>query len=213
MPRKPGAIPVLMHRAMRHKAAQPVRHPDLGEFVDLYGGLDAAQFHAELQDVDSQLDTVWPGWRHKEPFAHLPHDSLVAVKTLLVRRELLMAGNAAWGITIIHKSGGARKTKDGKAWPYCMTVPPVEVPYVAAKPEVAKKFGPRISVPHLAASCKLPIEVVEAAEACRPPDAINARDWALAYAAKQKKAKKAKTKTGGKRRETKAKRANGAGNG
>ncbi len=165
-----------------------VSFPTLEELVQIYGGEEAPAVLAELQEVDGWLDSVWPLWRQKARFDHLPYSTLFRVKEMLLRRDMLLDGRSEWGIKIVHKDGiNGRQTSDRKPFPYAIPVAPPRQPYVGADPKVAAQFGARISLPHLAASTGLPIEIVEQAMAARPRSARDARAWCLQWAAEHRK--------------------------
>ncbi len=173
-----------------------VMTPPLDWFVDQYGGEDASDRLDETKDVEAQLDRIWPGWKKKKPFSELPVAVIERIKQLLLRRLLVIQGKAHWGVRIVYR---ARKTRDGVVrWPMATPVRPAH-PIVADDPEVTRHFGPHFSLPHLAASCKLPLEVVEAAMRERPQAVGNARqwciDWAEKHTVKKKRTKKKRVVT------------------
>lgn len=142
-------------------------------FTTVYGGPKSRVFLEELEHCEITLDDLWPGWREKEPFAHLAPDDIAAIKVPLARRRQLLLGAGEWGLRLVWRGN----------MPLAVAIRPKRE-HVKPPPDVY--YEPNYSAPHLAASTGLPLATVEAALACFSRDCgINARAWCIEYASQQ----------------------------
>lgn len=186
----------MMQKSLRERSKLPVHYPTVEELSHTYGPELAAELVAEIEELDAQLDTVWPGWRKKAPFSHLPFEPLKRTQWLLKRRQHIIDGNQAMGIQFVFTE--RLRTTDGKLWPRCFSVPP---PRVEPKSETTKAahYGAKPSAPHLAAALELPLERVEAALAVWDPKLVrdareHVRAWHKANPVESKAKAKVKAK-------------------
>jgi|DEB0MinimDraft_4_1074332.scaffolds.fasta_scaffold00811_4 hypothetical protein len=136
------------------------------------------RFASLLGEIDAELDEIWPGWRNKKPFVSVEIDVKMRLKWLLKRRSLLLQGRD-WEVRV------TRSVKDPDQ---CFATPIMPKAVVEPGGSTTSPPGvrPHISAPHLAASCKLPLEVVEAALAALPDDVRDARAFCIEWAAQNK---------------------------
>lgn len=55
-----------------------------------------APYSGKIADLEIELDSIWPGWRERQPFAHVPAPRKARIKWCLKRR-LLLVGDPAFG--------------------------------------------------------------------------------------------------------------------
>jgi hypothetical protein len=178
-------------KSLLNKFGRAPVEPSREGFTSIYGGIRAKEILQECKDLDAQLDEIWPGWRERKPFAHLPYQALERVKWLLFRREQLFQGRADWGIKVLHSH--RNRTMDGQPFPRTIAVRPPPGRSVLDIPDISPRPKSRLSLPILSAKTGMPLEVVEEAIAAMP-DGTNAVTWLADWAAKKKPKKKAKPK-------------------
>jgi hypothetical protein len=139
-----------------------------------------------LAEYESELDTIWPGWRRHEPFGALPYDHRARIKWLLKRHELVAAGRD-WPVLIVRD--GKNPTKcyahpippDGSGVTPDIPPPPRDVPLPAAS-LAAGRAGAGPSPSMVAFRLRLPVEVVEAALDAMPPGTTDVDAWVRSWA-------------------------------
>lgn len=160
----------------------------------------AHPFAEQVAALDTELDSVWPGWRAKQPFGRVEIDRKARIKWLLKRRQLLVACRD-WKVLIRYDPRNPLQC-------YAHSVPPAAdtlmLPNSQHPPAMVRPlYGKPVSAPHLAASCRLPLEAVEAALAEKPPHVRDARTWVIEWTearvkaqARPKRTRKRKAATG-----------------
>jgi len=148
----PDRLLQLAHGDYQVTEARFVEAEVLADLARIYGGRAAPARLEELQNAEAALDLEWPGWRRKQPLGGLPPDILVAIKTLLLHRVLVLVGRADWTtLTVWHRGA-----------PLIIPVRPeqqqsaIEDGHPLPEPHRA-----RLSVPVLACKLGVPIERVE----------------------------------------------------
>jgi hypothetical protein len=123
---------------------------------------------ALIREVEDELDLTWPGWRTKQPFAHLDYDRLARVKWLLKRHSLLTYEQDGvpcprdWRVIVVKDAKNPTKCYAHPVVPQATapdtnTEPARVVEIPSAPPE------PLPSATEIAFKHKLPLEHVEAA--------------------------------------------------
>lgn len=135
-----------------------------------------------VPQIEAELDQLWPLWdalidrsngvRTKgEPFNALDYPALARTKWLLKRRLLLLRGMPRHGVLVVQDG---RKKHSGKCYahpvPPCVDGSPARPPAPPALPGAQGVSAPAqaaqtYSTAALAFSLRLPVEVIETAEA------------------------------------------------
>lgn len=125
------------------------------------------------QEIESELDDIWPGWRECKPFSHLDFPHLARVKWLLKRYGLLsrredgVPAPLDWQVHVARDMKNQRKCyahpiPPTAGWKHDMWVPP---PLGAAPLALGRE-----SASVLAFDLRLPIEQVERVLPYHRPD-------------------------------------------
>lgn len=122
--------------------------------------------YASLAEYERELDDIWPDWRMKVPFSHLPYDHRARIKWLLKRHSLLMQGHD-WPVIIVQSRARPDKCFTHPIPPDNGNVPPI----IREPPRVTRYGGPKtpqdvprpLSAPAIALRLGRPLEAVEAA--------------------------------------------------
>jgi hypothetical protein len=149
---------------LRSRFGQPEPTPE--EWHEHYVPEQVAQYAAELEDLEAQLDLGLPGWRERKPFNKLPIEKLAWCKLRMLRRTLILEGRGAMGVRIGWKQEGP-----DNRFPVAQ---PVRPKHARTAPQF---FAPLVSLPQLANAYRITIPDLEAQLRELPSTVRDVRGW------------------------------------